>query len=269
MSRTRPLTALVLAAAVSVAACDSITSGSSGNPIGVGGITARTKGSGFTTDPQIGFYRVSSASFMTTSGVPDTCFIAAYSTSTSSGGTTSATALSAGPSLVFQVGSRTDTLKQAGPSLDPVYKSVLASGIPYTPGDSFVVTVPGSTGGFPPGTFRGRTAEAFTVAPVTLPATGTPMTVNWTPAGDGTSAMYMTFRYYGTATSTDYDRQVACSFADDGSGTIPATMAGLWVGSTKRDLLAQRMRAMLSQVDVPRAYFNLVSTFDWPTPVSP
>jgi hypothetical protein len=36
------------------------------------------------------------------------------------------------------VGSRTDTLKQAGPSLDPVYKSVLASGIPYTgrPADS-------------------------------------------------------------------------------------------------------------------------------------
>jgi len=29
------------------------------------------------------------------------------------------------------------------------------------------------------------------------------------------------------------------------------------------------MRAMLSQVDVPRAYFNVVSTFDWPTPVSP
>ena len=74
---------------------------------------------------------------------------------------------------------------------------------------------------------------------------------------------------FRSATSTDYDRQVACSFADDGTGTIPATMAGLWVASTKRDLLAQRMRAMLSQVDVPRSYINLVSTFDWPTPVSP
>ena len=91
-----PLTALVLAATVVVAACDSITSGNSGNPIGVGSITARTKGNGFTTDPQIGFYRVSSASFMTTSGVPDTCFLAAYSSTSSSGGGTSATALSAG-----------------------------------------------------------------------------------------------------------------------------------------------------------------------------
>ena len=51
MSRMSPLTALVLAATVVVAACDSITSGNSGNPIGVGSITARTKGNGFTTDP--------------------------------------------------------------------------------------------------------------------------------------------------------------------------------------------------------------------------
>jgi hypothetical protein len=268
MSRSRPLTALVLVAAVTLAACDSITSGSNGSPIGVGSITARTKGSGFTTDPQIGFYRVSSASFMTTSGVPDTCFLAAYS-STSSGGTTSATGLSAGSYVLIQIGGRTDTLKQAGVTLDPIYKSVATSGIPYTPGDSFVVTVPGSNGGFPAGTFRGRTAEAFTVAPITLPASGVPMTVNWSPAGDGTSAMYITFRYYGTATSADYDRQVACSFADDGSATVPATMAGLWVASAKRDFLAQRMRAALAQVDVPRSYFNLVSTFDWPTPVSP
>jgi hypothetical protein len=266
MTQHKAVAALVLAASVAVSACDAVTGTSSGSPIGVGGIAARTKGAGFTTAPQIAFYRVSGANFVTADGVRDTCFLAAYSEAST--GTTTASALSAGAFITIGIGNRVDSLTRVAGSLDPTYRSTLAAGIPYTPGDSMVITVPGDRAGFPASTFRGKTAEAFTMTPLVVPAAGNPINLTWTPASDLHAAMFVTFRYT-TGTATSFNRQIACSFLDDGSGQVPATVAADWMLAVNRDMTAQRLRSILMQIDVPLSYFNVVSTFDRPTPVSP
>jgi len=267
MIRNRSLAVLLLATTVGLAACDGITGTTSGSPIGVGSIGARTKGTGFTTNPQIAFYRVSGATFVSAPGVRDTCYLAAYSESGGSG-TTTASILNAGNYLTVGTGSRLDTLKRTGGALDPTYRSTLAAGIPYTPGDSVVIMVPGDRTGFPMSTFRGKTAEAFTMGQLVVPPDGSPINVTWTPASDLNAAMFITFRYR-SALATTLDRQIACSFVDDGSGQVPATIATAWITAMTRDMIAQRVRTILSQIDVPLSYFNIISAFDWPTPISP
>ena len=267
MNQHKALASFVVAAAVVVSACDAVTGASGGSPIGVGSVSARAKGTGFTTAPQIAFYRVSSASFISPDGIRDTCFSTAYS-ETGTSGTTTASALGAGAFITIALGNRVDTLVRTANTLDPVYRSGSATGIPYTPGDSMVITVPGDRNGFPTSVFRGRTAEAFTMVPLVVPANGNPINIQWTPATDANSAMFVNFRF-ASGTAGSYDRQIACSFVDDGSGQVPATVATSWIQATQRDMIAQRLRAILTQVDVPLAYLNVVSTFDWPTPVSP
>lgn len=269
MNQTKAVAIVLLATTVAVGGCDAVTGSANGSPIGVGGISARTKGAGYTTAPQIAFYRVSGATFVSTQGITDTCFVAAYSESGSSG-QTSATALGAGAYIALALGARTDSLVRTGGALDATYRSQATSGIPYTPGDSMVITIPGDRAGFPTSTFRGKTAEAFTMTPIVAPAAGSPLNVTWTAAVDPNAAMFVTFRYVSSgSTSTTFNRQVACSFVDDGSGQVPASTAAEWIAATKRDYTAQRIRTILVQIDLPLSYFNIVSTFDWPTPVSP
>ena len=269
MNRNRLFAVIFLAAAVGVTACDSVVGSSTGSPVGVGGISARIKGAGFTTAPQIAFYRVAGATFESAAGVRDTCFLAAYSDAPATG-TSSAVGLGAGAFLTLNIGNRVDSLTRTGGALDPVYRSSLNAGIPYTPGDSMVITIPGDRTGFPTSTFRGRTAEPFTMGQLVVPANGNPINITWTPATDPNAAMFVTFRYIAAgSTVTTFNRQIACSFIDDGTGQVPATVATAWITAPTRDMIAQRIRTILTQVDVPLAYFNLVSTFDWPTPISP
>ena len=101
-----------------------------------------------------------------------------------------------------------------------------------------------------------------------VPPTGSPINVTWTPATDLNSAMYVTFRYI-SGTATTFNRQIACSFIDDGTGTVSTVAAADWIASPNRDMIAQRVRTILTQIDVPLSYFNIVSAFDWPTPISP
>ncbi|MBM4194640.1 MAG: hypothetical protein FJ202_09725 [Gemmatimonadetes bacterium] len=268
MIRNHRVLLTAVAAVTLVSACDTVTSSGGGSPIGVGGIAARAKGTGFTTAPQIAFYRVSSANFVSAAGVRDTCFDAAYSASATTGSITAA-ALSAGSAVLLTIGNRTDTLVRIAGGLDPTYRSSLTAGIPYTPGDSMVITIPGDRNGFPASTFRGKTAEAFTIADIQPPASGQPINATWTPSSDANSAMFITLRYVAGTTATTFNRQVACSFVDDGSGLISASVASAWSAATTRDFTAQRVRTILAQVEVPLSYLNVVSTFDRPTPVSP
>lgn len=269
MSNPRARLPLLVFAVASLAACDAITSGVSGNPVGVGNLSARTSGAGFTTAPNIAFYRVTGATFVTTSGLRDTCVAASYSeTSATTPTQVNAPSVSAGQFLTIAIGGRTDTLRQTAGATDISYKSAITSGIPFTPGDSMVITVAGSQDGFPVSTFRGKTAEAFVLNPVVIPAAGNPIPVTWTAASDTRAGMFLTFRYV-TGSATAFNRQIACSFVDDGTGTVPAIVAGDWIAATQRDVIAQRIRTIYAQVNVPLSYFNVVSSYHWPTPTSP
>lgn len=269
MSSNRARVPLIVVAALTVAACDAITTGVQGNPVGVGNLSARTSGNGFTTAPTIAFYRVTGATFVTTTGLRDTCVLASYSATTPTTPTAvNAPSVSAGPFLTITVSGRTDTLRQTVGTTDVSYHSALAAGIPFTPGDSMVVTVAGSQDGFPVSTFRGKTAEPFVLDPVVAPAAGNPIPVTWTRATDNNAGMFVTFRY-ATGTATTFNRQIACSFVDDGTGTVSASAAADWIGATMRDVIAQRIRTIYAQIPVPLSYFNLVSSYHQPTPVSP
>ncbi len=269
MPSPRVLLPALVVAVLSVAACDTITSGVSGNPVGVGNLSARTKGTGFTTAPLLAFYRVTGATFVTTTGIRDTCVAAAY---TDTAGTqqapVNAPGVSAGPFVTIAIGARTDTLRQIAGSTDVSYRSALSSGIPFTPGDSMIVTVAGNQDGFPVGVFRGKTAEAFVLNPVVVPAIGTPVSATWTAASDDQSGMFLTFRF-ASGTGTTFNRQISCSFVDDGTGSVPSVLANDWISSSKRDVIGQRIRTIYAQVPVPLSYFNLVSSYHWPTPTSP
>lgn len=273
MIRNRSLAFALLTATVGVSACDSLTGSSTGSPIGVGGLSARTKGAGFTTAPQLAFYRVSGATFESAAGVRDTCYLAAYSESSTTGGspgTSTTTGLGAGAFIMVAIGNRVDSLTRTGGALDPVYRSSLSGGIPYTPGDSMVITIPGDRTGFPMSSFRGRTAEPFTMGQLGVPQLGSPVNITWTPATDPNAAMFVTFRYVsGLSSALPFNRQIACSFIDDGSAQVSAAVSADWTSSIKHDMVAQRIRTILAQVAVPLSYFNIVSTFDWPTPISP
>lgn len=258
--------AAVAGIALTVAACEFSTAGATGNPVAVGNLRAHRAGAGYATSPVLAFYRVTAASFITTESVRDTCFTAAYSES-SGNVPSNAPPLSAGVTVAVAIGSRVDTLTRPSTATDEFYRTKLAAGIPYTPGDSMVFTISGDPNGFPSSSFRGRTAEAFTLAPLVVTPNGEPINVSWSPAGGANAAMLLTMRY-AAGTSTTFNRQVACTFVDDGTGVVPGFLADVWRAATNRDHIAQRMRTIFAQVNVPRSFFNMVSTFDWPTPTS-
>src|SRR5690349_11786213 len=108
---------LLAAGIVSLTACD-LSSNGGGNPIGIAVLAARTKGTGYTTGPEVAFYRVSSATFITAGGVTDSCVAATYS-ETTTGGNSGITPLSGGASVVIRMSGRTDTLLRNAGGTDP------------------------------------------------------------------------------------------------------------------------------------------------------
>jgi hypothetical protein len=267
MTPNRRASFLVLAAALALNACDAVTGGASGNPVGIGNIVARTKGTGFTAAPTFTFYRVTGATFVSSQTVRDTCFATAFNPNATPGVST-AQQIGAGAFVSIVTGTRTDSLVRTTGATDQTYRSALASGIPFTPGDSIVITTKGERNGFPTSTFRGKTAEPFTINPVTVPAAGDPIVVTWTAATAPGSAMFVNF-HYAVSGSATMNRQIACTFVDDGSALVPGSLTTDWVNSAVRDYTGQRVRTILEQVDVPLSYFNVVSSFHWPTPASP
>jgi hypothetical protein len=250
--------ATVAFSALAVAACDFQPGGLAGSPVALGTLTTVRSGTTYAMQPTIGFYRVTGAVFVNTSFVSDTCFEAPYSESTSEG-SNSSLAISAGDYVVLAVGGRSDTLRRST-AVDPFYR---AGGglIPFTPGDSMVITVKGDPNGFPASTFRGKTAEPFTFGPIVKPADGNPITITWSPGGVGGSAILVALRF-ASGTSTTIDRQVACTLVDDGTATIPGPTILNWLRASQHDVVGQRLRAILQQVDVPRSYFNVTSVFE-------
>jgi hypothetical protein len=267
MHRHRAVPLVVIAAAGLLSACDAVGGGASGNPVGVAQLDTRTKGAGFTTGPIIAFYRLTGATFLSALTVYDTCFTAPY-TATSTTPTSDATTLSGGAYVAIQIGNAKDTLRRAASGTDATYRSSLTSGLSFTPGDSVFVTIVGDANGFPPAIFRGRTAEPFTLNAPTYGVAGDPITATWTAATDPNSAMFLTFRY-ATGGATAFNRQIACSFIDDGSGTVQGFLGSDWINSPLHDVIAERVRTIVDGVQVPKSYFNLVSVFDVPTPTSP
>jgi len=266
---TRRHVPLVLAAAAAIlVACDNSSTQLKSVPYGFLTFVAQKSGTAYTANAVGSFYDASGLSIPTGNAPWDSCRVQAYS---SSGGTSLGTifpSMNAGGSLQLKVGGRTDSLFPVIVGTETQYRSHFTSGIPYTPGDSVAVVVPGATGdfGFAALSFKAKTAEAYTVQDFGTPAAGSRIDLRWTPGQDLNNTMVFSFRYAGVNADT-LNSQVLCQFKDDGADSVPARYATSWESASNRSWFTSRVRTLV--LPAASGYFNFISTYDIPTPVAP
>lgn len=145
-----------------------------------------------------------------------------------------------------------------------LYRSELDAGIPFTPGDTFTVTVPGGPG-FPAATARVRTADPFLVRPVVVPEQGEPVILDWDASPAPGSIMLVALRYADATSTGAPNRQVFCAFNDDGTGSIPFFVASNWANASSGSRQTVFSRARVQEVQVSgKVRFTVTSTFDQP-----
>ena len=177
------------------------------------------------------------------------------------------TYLDAGTTVDATIGGIARTLERTTTTQGLAYRPVARP--PYTPGDSIVVNVPGVEGGFPGGTIRAKTAEAFTFpADIPIPAGTEAIQLAWTAPQDTRSAMVVSLRYATINSPTVLTRNVLCTFIDDGVDSIPFRWHQNWSSSSGvRAVVATRLRT--SYVSAGDANLGVVSTYQIPTPPNP
>ena len=183
---------------------------------------------------------------------------------------TNVTYLDAGVPVTAKIGSRNpDELPRNAGVGEITYELPSGQTIPYTPGDSVVLTVPGAVGGFPGSTIRAKTAEAFTIDPINVPSGSEAIQLRWTPSQDPRSALILELRYHPTGGATP-TRELLCSFADDGIDSIPFTQHQPWSAgaSSARQIIATRLRTSYINTSTG-GLLGVISTFPVPTPTIP
>jgi hypothetical protein len=191
-----------------------------------------------------------SALFYRTAGLqifpaaPQECALYTYTppSSSSNAGET----LNAGPQVAFTVGSFSEVALPAIGATYPVYNFPGGTYLDFAAGDSVLVAIPGATGGFEPMSIKTRLAEPFTAGAIPAWVANEPMDLTWQAAPQPGSVMVVALRYNSTPGSTAPDLEIACAFADDGTGTIPANLANGWgqaePGTTEYQFMRVRER---------------------------
>lgn len=238
-------------------------------PYGFLTFVARTSAAGHTASPTGTFYNASGLGVPTSTYPTDTCGVQAYSAAAPVGLGSVFPSMNAGPAIQLKLPLRTDSLFPVAIGTETQYKARNGSGIPYTPGDSVGVVIPGAGGeqGYPAISFRARTAEAFAVQDFGTPAVGSRIDVRWNAAADDNSVMIFSFRY-STPGASALNTQIYCQFRDDGADSIPTRYVGSWVSSPQKTWVASRLRTFVAPV-AKGGYFDFISTYDIPTPPSP
>jgi len=252
----------VLAGILSLAACNSDRFGPAKERTGFISATAYDGGGGAFALRFLGaFYKYDGLS----TGIPaaETCQGAPYTPQNTT--VASLPTVEAGEYLFTQVSGRSDTLfRSAGLGLS-TYQLLTVNAVPFTPGDTLTLVVPGEAGGFPGTTMRVRTAEAFTHDPIGSGNSGQPLTINWTPATVPGSLMVFSLRFNSTGTASIPNAQIYCVFNDDGSGEVSAALAEVWRGTLEdsRSVQASRIRQTEVVFD-ENTKVTLLSYFDRP-----
>jgi hypothetical protein len=196
--------------------------------------------------------------------VADTCSDVPFSEGNNLSGVTY---LDAGASVEAAIGGIANSLDRTTTTLGLAYRP--ASPPSYTPGDSIFITVPGAPGGYPSGTIRAKTAEAFTFpTDLNVPAGTEAIQLTWTAPQDPRSTMVVSLRYATTTNPAVLSRNVLCTFLDDGVDSIPFRWHQTWSTSAgARAVVATRLRT--SYVGTGDANLGVVSTYQVPTPPNP
>ena len=198
-------------------------------------------------------------------GIPaaETCQGGPYSSQNTS--VASLPTVSAGQYLYTNIGGRSDTLFQNSGLGLTAYSLLTVNAVPFIPGDTLTVEVPGETGGFPGTTLKVRTAEAFTHDPIGTGTTGEPLNISWTPAPTSGSLMVFSLRLNSTGTADEPNAQIYCVFNDDGSGQVSAALAEVWRAALPESRSVQATRIRQTEVVFDRnTKVTLLSYFDRP-----
>lgn len=195
----------------------------------------------------------------------DTCIVTGY-TANSGGISGGAFLMRAGEYLFTSIGGRTDTLGLIPGLAVPYYRTTLTTGVPFIPGDTLQVTIPGETPGFPAASITVRTAEAFTHDPVPVPAANASQPVSWTPPPQGGSYMTVSMRYNNNfSVDTLPNEQLFCSFVDDGAATVPNAYLDGWRNALENSRSTRFVRVRARQIDIDgRTRLAIISTFARP-----
>lgn len=223
-------------------------------------------GGSFVMRPEAAFYDKTDLSYVPATS--DTCVLAAYNpTQTVSG---SLFTLNAGDFLFTSIGGRTDTLVPIPNINIRVYTPLRPFGIPYNPGDTLSVTVPGAPRGFPASAITVKTSEAFTHGAIGVPAANADLDLSWTPATAPGSQMTFSLRYANSFSTGDLNEQVFCSFVDDGTGVIDSDYLSGWRNALNdnRTTRAARVRSREVLVD-GRTRLSIISTYGQPLASNP
>jgi hypothetical protein len=228
-----------------------------------GTLTANTfdNGGGFVMRPEAAFYDQTDLSYVPFQG--DTCVVTTYSPQNQVNG--SLLTLNAGEFLVTRVSGRVDSLASLTGSSFRLYTPLRPQGIPFVPGDTLSLTVPGAPGGFPASVISIRTAEAFTHTPVAVPVENAALPIAWTPAPSGGSQMTFSLRYANVNSGGALNEQIFCSFDDDGAASIAAIYLDGWRTALagNRETRALRVRSREVTID-GRTRLNIISSFGRP-----
>ena len=249
-----------------IAACDTSLEGI--NTQGTWGfvtVTAQRTASGAIVANTEGlFFRGNLSAVPNAEFVRDTCADAPFSEGNNLVGVTY---LDAGPSVTATLGGVPHTLDRTTTSEGLAYRPPAA--LTYTPGDSIVIDVTGASGGFPAGTVRAKTAEAFDFpAQVDVPAGTEAIQLTWDPSHDANSAMVVSLRYATIQNPGTLTRNILCTFVDDGVDSIPFRWHENWsTSSGARAVVATRLRT--SYVGTGDANLGVISTYQVPLPPNP
>ena len=216
------------------------------------------------TAPTGVFFRGEVSSLPNASVRPDSCFpTQTYVPPANS--FAGVTYLDAGASISMSIGSRTDEIPRVSASGVTNYNLAAGTTLPYRPGDSIVVRIPGANGGYPNVELRARTAETLNLQPLVPPTTGY-MQLRWNAATDTNSSLVLQLLFAPAGGSGAISREIRCAFRDDGVDSISLAQYQEWSASAnlKREVVANRLRTVLRNVNGGAIQF--ISTYQVPTP---
>lgn len=259
---TVPL-ALAALATVTVACVDATNPSSV--PYGFVTFVAQTSGSGFTASPVGTFFGAIGLGVPTAVSPWDSCRQQTYSRTTVGLGEVYP-AISAGAAIQLKVSGRTDSLFPGAIGREVQYR-LRAASMPYVPGDTVSVEIPGRSDGYPAITIKAKSAEVLTVTDFGTPTVGPRLDLRWNAGQDLNSTVSFAFRY-GALDADSLNTQIYCQFRDDGADSIPARYVSAWAQARVKTWVASRVRTYVAPV-ARNGYFDFISTFDVPTPPSP
>ncbi|MFA6166228.1 MAG: hypothetical protein WC700_06430 [Gemmatimonadaceae bacterium] len=260
--QTVPL-ALAALATFTVACMDSTSPASV--PYGFVSFVAQQSGSGFTASPIGTFFGASGLGVPTAVAPWDSCRQQTYTRSTVGLGEVYPN-LNAGSIIQLKVSGRTDSLFPGAVGAETQYRLRGAS-IPYVPGDTVSVVIPGTSDGYPAISFKAKSAEVLAVTDFGAPTGSSRLDLRWNAGQDLNSTVAFSFRY-GALNADTLNTQVYCQYRDDGADSIPAKYMTVWAQAKTKTWVATRVRTYVAPV-ARNGYFDFISTFDVPTPPSP